>query len=258
MGYKAIVSNWNGTVFQYPTDEVQNKMLAYAALEGAKQAILKGRFRGAIDIAKVLLAERAVKRGLEKYRRRQINIPQVYEPFNRGVLDGRTVGFVNGVVDQYARESVDKVDERVLRPIRVAHDRGKKTGILSASYDYSIRKILQEADFEDVFDNIVANTLETEGDDVIGMTLKIYDRRVETLRFEFINNPSMVAQGFTDKETVYFGGSEDDEPIAPILAPGNFVVPFFASNGFKQRMASKHGAFVPQDEKDLERYLETK
>ena len=44
MSYKMIVSDWNGTLFQYPTDEVQNKAIGYAVLADAKEAVKRGQF----------------------------------------------------------------------------------------------------------------------------------------------------------------------------------------------------------------------
>ena len=121
------------------------------------------------------------------------------------------------------------------------------------SYDYSIRKILEEAGYLDIFEDIVANTMETEGDKAIGLTLGIYGRKAEVLRTEFFDK-----RGFGENDTLYLGDSRDDEPVAEILATGNFIVPFLAPDQFKQEMASKHKAFVPESEEDLLKYLQKK
>ncbi len=253
MLYKAIVSDWNGTLFEHPTDEVQNKKLAYAVLDDAKHAVLNGRIWRAIDVVKLLKTKGKLKKRLQQYYDGERHLWEVYEPFNVNVLKGRFVSFVNGVIDEYAEESVDKVDGRVVKPIETVHHDGKSTGILSVSYDYSIRRILEKAGYSGVFDDIVANTLETDGDRVMGLTLGIYERKPEVLRAEFFEK-----RGLRENDIIYLGDSEDDESIADILIPGNFVVPFFASDEFKQRLASKHKAFVPENEADLLKYLQSK
>lgn len=253
MPYKAIVSDWNGTLFEHPTDEVQNKKLAYAVLDDAKRAVLNGRIWRVGDIVKLLKAKGELKRRLQQYYDGEGHLWEVYEPFNENILRGRPVSFVNGVIDEYARESRDKVDDRVVRPIQTVHEDGKSTGILSVSYNYSIRRILEETGYSGVFDDIVAHTLETDGDRVVGLTLGIYERKPEVLRTEFFGK-----RGLRENDTIYLGDSEDDEPIAEILASGNFVVPFFASDEFKQRLASRYKAFVPESEDDLLKYLNSK
>lgn len=253
MSYRAIVSDWNRTLFEHPTDEVQNKKLAYAVLDDAKHAVLSGRIWRVGDIVKLLKTKSELKKRLQQYYDGERHLWEVYEPFNENVLKGRPVSFVNGVIDEYAIESKDKVDGRVVRPVKTVHKDGKSTGILSVSYDYSIRRILEEAGYSGVFDDIVANTLETDGDRVVGLTLGIYERKPEFLRTEFFGG-----RGLRENDTIYLGDSEDDEPIAEILTPGNFVVPFFANDEFKQRLASKNKAFVPESEADLLKYLQSR
>lgn len=142
-----------------------------------------------------------------------------------------------------------------MRPLRQARALGKDTGILSVSYNYCIRKILEEAGFTDIFDddNIVANRLLTDGDRAVGLTLDIYGKKAETLTDRFFRE-----RGLRESDILYLGDSEDDEPVAELLPNGSFIVPFFAQSGFRKVMASKHKAFVPENEADLQRYLETK
>ncbi len=253
MSYKAIISDWNGTLFEYATDEIQNKKLGYAVLENAKHAIFRGKIWKVADVIKLLKTKNELEKRLKQYYNGKIHLGKVYEPFNENVLKGLPVNFVKKVIDEYARESANKVDERVLRPIETVHTDGKKTAILSVSCDYTIRRILEEANYQDVFDDIVANTLQTDGDKVIGFTLDIYERKPEVLISEFFEK-----RGLREDDTVYLGDSEDDEPIAEILAQGNFIVPFLASDEFKQRLALKYKAFVPENEEDLLNYLQNK
>jgi len=253
MSYKGIVSDWNGTPFEHATDEIQNKRIAYAVLDDAKSALKGGKIWRAWDVVKLLRTKSELKKRLQQYKDGERHLWEVYEPFNEGVLRGLPVDFLKGVIDDYARESAGKVDGRILRPIRAVHEDGKSTGILSVSFDYSIRRILEEAGYADVFDDIVANTLETDGDKAVGLTLGIYGKKPEVLRAEFFDR-----RGLRENDTLYLGDSEDDEPIAEMLDRGGFIVPFFADDEFRERMASKHGAFVPESEQDLLKYLQAR
>lgn len=105
----------------------------------------------------------------------------------------------------------------------------------------------------EVFDKIVANELETENGKAVGFTLNIYGEKAEVMEREFFEE-----EGLREDTTLYVGDSEDDEPIADILVPGNFIVSFFASDDFKERMSSKHKAFVPKSEEDLRKYIDSR
>jgi len=253
MPCEAIISDWNGTLFEYATDEALNRRLGYRALFDDVTAVLTGRFWKIADVAKLLRAKAQLEKRLRQYYRGERHLQEVYEPFNESVLKGRPVAFVERVIDRFARESADKADKRVLRPIRKAHENGKFTGILSGSYDYSIKRILEESGFSDVFDVVVANTLQTNGNEAVCLTFRIYGRKTEVLIEEFFKK-----RGFRENNTVYLGDSKDDEQIAEILTPGNFIVPFLARDEFKQRMASKYKAFVPESEEDLMKYLQSR
>ncbi len=192
-----------------------------------------------------------MEKRLKQYHDGKRHLWEVYEPFNEKILKGRSVTFINSVIDGFARENADKVDGRIIRPIKNAHsNHGKLTGILSVSYDYVIKRVLEESGFPDVFDWIVSNTLETDGDKAIGLTLDIYGKKADVLKTEFFNKRAL-----RENTTLYIGDSEDDEPIADLLDSGNFIVPFFATDEFKQELASKYEAFVPEDESDLDKYF---
>ncbi|UCD06871.1 MAG: haloacid dehalogenase-like hydrolase [Candidatus Aenigmatarchaeota archaeon] len=250
----AIFSDWNGTLFEYPTAEPENRKIAYSIRNDAKNAVLRGKFWRVADFAKLLKTKKEVEKRLKQYHDGNIHLWKVYEPFNEKILKGRPVTFINSVIDEFARENADKVDGRIIRPIKNAHSDGKKTGILSVSYDYVISRTLEEAGFPDAFDVIVSNILKTDGDKAIGLTFDIYGRKKEVFEKEFFRN-KMLGEGLTKDNVLYLGDSEDDEPIADLLAPGNFIVPFFATDEFKQELASKYEAFVPEDESDLDNYF---
>lgn len=245
--------DWNGTAFKYCTDEIQNKLIAYAVLDDAKAALKRGNVLRAWDVVKLGLTKSKLKKRLQQYKDGERHLWEVYEPFNEGVLKGIPVDFLKAIINKYARYERNEVDDRVMRPMQTVHRDGKGTGILSVSFDYSIRKILEESGYADVIDDIVANTLETDGNNVVGLTLDIYGKKPEVMRREFFEN-----RGLREDDTLYLGDSEDDEPIAEMIDRGSFIVPFFALDEFKQMMASKHKAFVPKSEEDLLKYLQSK
>ena len=252
MAYKTIISDWNGTLFKYPTDEIQNRKIAFSvASNSIKQALLHGRIWKVGSIVKLLRIKSKLENKLQEYYKGEKHLRDVYGFFNENILKGRSVSFVNSIINEYARNSVDKIDRRIMGPVEAVHKNGKSTAILSVSYDYSIRKILEEAGFSNVFDDIIANTIQADNDIAVGLTFEIYEKKPEVLKSEFSEK-----RGLKENEILYFGDSEDDELVADVLAPGNFIVPFFASDDFKQKLSSKHKAFVPESEKELLKYLQ--
>lgn len=253
MSYKGIISDWNGTIFEYSTDEALNRKIGYAVLDDAKHAISRGKLWRARDVYKLLKARKELKKRLVEYENGERPLREVYEPFSDVVLKGRPVELIKGVVDEYARETARKVDRRVIGPIKAAHDDGKYTGIISFSFRHVIVKTLEAARCLYVFDGIVSHELQKDGERVLGLTLDIFDKKAEAFEYVFFRK-----RGLRGRNTIYLGDGEDDVPIAELLAPGNFIVPFLASEEFKERMASDHKAFVPEREDDLLMYLESR
>jgi phosphoglycolate phosphatase-like HAD superfamily hydrolase len=251
MPYKAIVSDWNGTLTS-TSEEALNKRIGYTAFGDTKREVYHGHVEKLPALGKLIVAKILTERNLRDYKRGKRHLRDVYKAFNFG-LRGQSAEYINRIVDEFASQTSGLVDERILRPIKDVHLQGKFTGILSVAYERIIKRSLEEAGYPDVFDDIVANTLQTDGDKVIGLTLEIYERKPEVLRTEFFEKG-----GLRENDTLYLGDSEDDEPIAEILIPGNFIVPFLATDEFKQRVSSKHKAFVPENEEDLLKYLKSR
>lgn len=244
-----VVSDWNGTIFEYKKDDVQNKALAMAAL---KTDLVHLRLGSA---SRLLSTRKRLKKMLEEHYAGNRPLKDLYDTFNAEVLRGRSVDFVHSAINRYAEESASKVDKRVLVPI-IDTTASDSRGILSVSYGYSITQILALAGYSPWYfeKNLVSNSLELDDDGkVLGLTLDIYGRKPEVLKDEFFDK-----REFKDKETVYLGDDRDDEGVAVMLPKGNFIVPFFASDEFRQKMASRHGAFVPKDQADLQKYLESR
>lgn len=249
-----IVSDWNGTLFEYPTDEQQNKKIALGVLEDVATDVLKGKLWQIPELIKLGLTRTRIKNRLEQYEKDSLHLRDVYDPFNRVILRGRSVGLVNSALDEYSLESAHKVDERMLRPIANTHDKGTQTGILSLSFYRSIIKILERSGFGEVFDDVHCNHLRKNDGRVVGLTYNgsggLYGRKPEVIREMYIE------EGVRPKEIIYMGNSfEDDAPVAEILPPGNFIVPFYATDEFKQEMAKRYKAKVPESKRELDLIL---
>jgi len=251
MSYKAIISDWNGTIIDYPSDEPLHKKIAYAIANDLKSQLFKGKFWKIAEIVKLIRTRDKLKRALQEFNSGERHLQDVYDIFNNGVLKGKPVKYITDIIDEYAEEFTKKLDGRILRSIQSVHKEGVSTGILSASFAYGIDRILKEADYSQIFDDIVSNDLLVNDGKVLGITLDIYENKAKFMQSEFFEK-----RGLRENNTLYLGDTKDDEPIAELLSPGNFIVPFFASDEFKEKMASKYKAFVPEIEQDLLRYLQ--
>ncbi|MCB1985839.1 MAG: haloacid dehalogenase-like hydrolase [Burkholderiales bacterium] len=259
MSYRFIISDWNGTILRYPTDEAQNKKIAYALLDNANLKIKNGNLSALWDFGQLLLAERELKKCFEKYQKGELSLHEVYEPFNKRVLRGKDYKFVSDVLDQFVDECVinDDVDKRILDAICLAHKYGTKTGILSTSNDVAIDRTLIRLGFENIFDIIESNRFITRfinGElKMMDCTFDINNRKPEYLERRFLRPYNL-----KEKDVIYFGDSDDDTEIANMLPAGNFIVPFFATNEFREYAAKRFGAFTPNTKEDLDCYLKTK
>jgi len=251
MTYQLIVSDWNGTIPKHPTDEILNKEIAYALLDDAKSKIITGNLLALRDILQLHLAKNEITKQLKAYSR-----GNVYKSFSRRVLRGKDYEFVSNVINQYVSECVENndVDTRILRTINLARKCGIKTGILSVSIRHVICRTLIQLNLGDLFETIVSNSFVTRNIDnelkILGCSFDIYNRKPECLENRFLKPYQL-----RDKDVIYFGDSEDDLGIAEMLPKGNFIVPFFATDTFRQYAAAKFGAFVPDTEKDPNQHI---
>lgn len=249
---KSIISDYHGTIIS-SNEEESNKNIGYTILNDNLKEICKGRITKLPTLGRLAAVKILTERKLEGYKKGKNHLKEVYKYFNLA-LRGLPVYYITGIVDRYAKRYAEKIDKRIIRPIKAMHDLGSYTGILSAGYDYCIKRTLEESGYLDVFDDIVANTLEQDNNRALGLSLEIYGRKPEVIKSEFFSK-----RGLKERNTFYFGDSEfDDEPIAEMLPSGNFVVPFLATDEFKEKMANKYKAFVPENEEDLIRYLRSR
>lgn len=249
MAYRNVVCDWNGTLFGPPTAEGMNKAIAYAAL---RDDLAHGRLG---DAWKLLAARRELKANKAAYDAGRCDIADVYEVFNEGVVEGRPVALVDAVVERYARRTARQIDQRAVRSLRVARGRGLRTAVLSTCYRHSILAGLAAAKADDIFDgqDVVAHRLlrdEKDSTKAFGFTLELYGRKAGALREEFLEK-----RDFEPEETIFMGDTEEDLAVISVIPPENFVVSLLASDEFKT-LASRNGAFVPEDEADLRNKLQ--
>ena len=161
------------------------------------------------------------------------------------------MSLVRRLVEKYSkrRDVQDKVIYKALRPIAERHRAGTTTGILSAGYNYGIQMILKSAGYGDCFDFYEANLLAENDDKATGFTLKIYKNKAELL-LRLLKDREL-----DPKRTAYLGDSLDDAGCFEVI--GHPIVSFLTPEGLKQTFAQKYGAFIPQDEADLARYLQS-
>jgi len=255
MAYTAIVSDWSGTGIKYPTDEQLMKKIAYYALfEELKNVVLRGKLSHTAEIRRLLSARNTLKKAKREFERGEVSYKELVRAFNDFVIGGMHVSYVDNPVESYCQESAGLVDHNLLQPVQKAHDRGKKTAFLSSSYDKSIKRILELAEYADAFDVIVANSLVTDGDTIVGFTTNIYGKKAEVVQERFFRR-NVLGEGLNERNTLYIGDSQDDEPVAEILAPGNFIVSLMATDEYREHMARKYKAQTPENREDVERLL---
>ncbi len=253
MTYSSLVCDWNGTLFTPKTEEGLAKTMAYASLGHAVDGLKRGQVWKVADIAKLVVAKRQLKGLVRGYNAGELAITAVYDAFNARVLRGMPVDVFTGAVGRYS-DSHSCIDQRFMLPVIRAAREGKQAGILSAAYHGGIESVLKKVMLLEYFGKIVAHRVEFDEDGkILGFTTDIYGRKAQVLEDEFFRKSSM-----RPETTLYAGDTDEDAPIAEILPQGNFIVPFLATDDFKQKMASKHRAFVPENAGQLERFLQTR
>lgn len=125
---KYAVCDWNGTLFEPPTDEDLNRAIAYARLNDAVSSIKHGKVWRAWDAGKLLSAKRQLKTRLVEYKEGKRPLAEVYEPFDRLVVHGMPARLFWSTVWNYASANLSKLDKRMIEPL---HHGKQRNGILS-------------------------------------------------------------------------------------------------------------------------------
>ncbi len=261
MEYKLIISDWNGTLTS-SSEADANKAIGYTMLADTKHDLKRGKIWRTGTLLKLVAAKKATEIALAAYEAGGGSLADVYAAFNVA-LKGEDPDYINGIVDRFARETVNKIDHRVLRPIAIMRNGGGyESAIVSVANRRVIEKTLRAAGGQHVaFGYIVANSMITNNGKVERLTLDIYGEKPEVIDRFFFAGPLNISgkrleSRFRPDNTFYLGDDpKDDGPVADLLPRGHFIVPFLASDAVKQLFAERHNAFVPKDEHDMEKYL---
>lgn len=244
MACDAIICDWNGTITR---DRDERPILESIAVDLFKASIPCHPFR----MARILKARRELGVSYGEGRRdAEFDfVTEMFRIYNERIINGLPVSFIHRSVERYAtrQQTQDKLDCRVLRPIKECHQAGKTTGIFSAGYKYGIQRILAAAGYHHCFAFYEADLLQEEGGRAIGFGLNIYKNKPQLL-LKLLGD-----RNIDERRAVYLGDSQDDEGCFEIV--GHPVVAFLAPEDLKQRYAQKFKAFVPTGENDLADYL---
>jgi phosphoglycolate phosphatase-like HAD superfamily hydrolase len=239
-----IICDWNGTLIGYPDER--------PVLENTARDMFKASFPfHPLRMARILKARRELE---ELYRKGRDNaetdfIRELFRIYNERIIEGMPVSLILRSIEKYARkpQTQDKLEHRVLRPIKDCHQAGKTTGIFSAGYEYGIERILAAAGYTECFDFIEADKLKASRGEAIEFGLDIYKKKPQGL-LKLLQDRKIDAS-----RVAYLGDSEDDEGCFELV--GYPVAAFLTPDELKQRFALKYKAFVPKDEQDLANYL---
>lgn len=240
----AIISDWNGTITR---DQDERPIL---------ESIARDMFRASIPWHPLRMAHilKARKEALHREKCQDADFDSVIELFriyNERVIKGLPVSLICRSVEKYVQkpQTRDKLDYRVLRPVAERHRAGVTAGILSAGYEYGIQRTLKAAGYGDCFDFYEANPLKEGEGRAIGFELNVYKNKPQHL-LKLLRDRNLDAS-----RVVYLGDSEDDTGCFEIV--GHPIVAFLVSEELKKRYAQRYGAFIPADEADLAKYLES-
>ena len=247
MPIKYIISDWNRTLISYPDEGKLMERIGKDILKNS--GILHPR--RSVQLLKHMFH---LKGMVGWYKAGGISYKEIYDYFNPHVLEGAPKSVVDEAVKKYAAEAAKEVDVKFLKAIWHRHSYDVRTGILSTGYkDGIIKTINHFGSPKLIFDKIVANRIIWQDDktDTVAekFHLKIYGNKEKYLESEFF-----IEAGFDPKTTSYWGDTDEDRLC--LEAVGYPVVSHWATDDFKQRMASEFGdklriAEKPEDYKPI-------
>ncbi len=246
MSLKAIISDWNGTLFQHLDDAGLQKKIASELINHQLKSM------NILKALSLVQSTFAIKKMLKKYHAGGLDLREIYEVFNENLLKGTEVEFIKSIVSNYAKSVAHLIDSRMMLPI-ANNSSGKFTAVVSGSYDYYINSILHSSQIafraQFAFDDIIGCELEEQNGIVNGFKYGTHLRKKEIIL------SLMEEKQLSASEVIYFGDTAYDETVAELLKPGNFIAPFLAQDEFKQHMATVYNAQVPESQEELERML---
>jgi len=239
-----IIADFHGTLYEDPNEGPLWKFVAKRAVTPLPVALVVHPVRTvAFAMAKPRLQE------LERYDRDEIGYDEIYRAYNSSVLSHLPLQFVTEAIGAYAQlpKTKGKIDHRMLRPVTDAE--GKKGILSTGSREFIVNILPGNYGFDS--DDVVANPLLKTGDGSV-FVLVVYGNKPRIIQEEFFQR-----RGFDSKNTVYLGDNADEEPAFEYVLDkgGRIAIPFYASDAFRQHATMKYKAFVPENERDLSRFL---
>jgi phosphoserine phosphatase len=244
MAPQTIICDWNGTLTGH-----RNEMPLMSAVGN-------GLFKASLPFhpwraARILKGRKELK-ALQNSPGNLVVYDMVREMFriyNARIVRDFPVKTVYRLIDEFAAkpETQKQLDHRVLRPVAECHRDGKTTAVFSAGYGYGIKATLKTAGYGESFSFCRADSVEHENGRTTGFGLNIYGRK-RTFLLDLLRERDI------DPGTVAYLGDTDDDAVCFDIV-GYPIVPFLAPDEAKERYAREYGAFVPEDEADLLRYL---
>lgn len=241
---KAIFCDWNKTVFEDEYDYVFFN--GYAKREAARclRVLNLLKFFSVID-AKSRCEKILCEHGIRDDRRND-DIERIVHILNERVIQGTPARLLERYTDRYAEDGVQRLDGRILDPLRAVRiSKGIVLGLISSGYSGGIHRILRNAGY--TFDFIRANDFEIRSRRVVEFKLDVFNNKDEILA------KFLAEQGIKDSDVVYIGDDGQDECCLRMV--GYPVVSFMACEEYKERFHKEFQAFVPKDREDFANYI---
>jgi phosphoserine phosphatase len=246
MTVSAIICDWNGTLFE----DIDEEAIARAVTVNLAKSYIPWHPLKLVRLVKTKNELENVNHGRNQSLESD-EVTEIFRVYNKNIIKGVPMSLVRRLVIKYSnrRDVQNKVVYRVLRPIEEQHRKGITTGILSAGFSYGIQMILTAAGYSRSFDFYEANLLAESDGRAVGFTLSIYKNKAEQLL------RLMKDRDLDPKRTAYLGDSLDDAGCFEVI--GHPIVSFLTPEVLKHSFAQKYGAFIPENESDLARYLQS-
>lgn len=209
------------------------------------ERLKKGReFQENLDRQRRLEREGKLKREYRVLR-------DLYETYNREVIDGMPVSSLQETVSEYAERLWEegRVEEGILKTAEKVKERGGFTAILSSADRNLIKETLSVGGYLDAFSEMVANDLKVESNEVKGFKLEILGNKDKYLK-NLANRYNLDMAN-----TVFVTDSYRDERCLEMV--GRPVVSLLSKNDdYTGELAEKYGAKKLRRAEDLEEIVE--
>jgi len=139
MAIKHVVLDWSGTLCDMVDDSIIMRRLAVAILRDNVASIARGRVARLLTVARFASGRLALNAAKRRYAGGDINLAELYVPFNRDMLRGAPLDIAERVAAAHGREHAHLIDQRLLVPALAARDAGATLTIFPAAYDGRIR-----------------------------------------------------------------------------------------------------------------------